>query len=54
MYIMDKAGKEQLHVLVSAQEKEAFVAAAHRAGMNFSTWLRDRLLKAALKEKKEA
>jgi hypothetical protein len=49
---MDKEKEDHLHVLVPHSEKELFIAAAHRACKNLSTWVRDTLKKAALKEKR--
>jgi hypothetical protein len=51
MYIMVKM-MAHLHVLLPKEEKEALIAAAHRAGKNLSVWVRESLLKLASKGKR--
>ncbi len=44
---------ETLQVRLTTDDKARFFAAAERAGMAFSEWMRDRLTKAAIRESKQ-
>ena len=45
---------ELVHIRLSAIEKEAFKEAAEMAGIGLSTWIRERLRLAAVREHEEA
>jgi hypothetical protein len=44
---------ETLQIRLTGDDKSRFFAAAERAGMTFSEWMRDRLTKAAIRESKQ-
>lgn len=44
---------ETLQIRLTLDDKARFFAAAERANMTFSEWMRDRLTKAAIRESKQ-